>query len=419
MEQIRTLERLGLHYEERGHNRSACKCYLAALRLVMPASVEAQIRLRLGLLLTSTDRADAFEHLQRAFRLSAETNYVFKTLALSGMSKVGPSQLVQPLLMQLIDNCASSVNWPCAVLAFYSSLRASSDVNLIYLKAEQWISAANVGGYRAEAMQMTALLFLHAVAHGLGDHIGVLRQVCVDMIGTCPTPIRGLLLYLFAVLSAEAGHYAETEEYLKQLLELKLDAIEICPGLTLFKSSFKFVVKAMCIVQSAVDGKQPYEELYYAIDKVAARAPSALKPHFVMIKACLLLGTGRPEDFRVEAEIVGNDPRFPDPQSVFSKDCQRRRTDSPHASSYAQFSDAVRMALESAPQHRIKASLLSALRTVSSTTQDASLRAIVMLALSKMYETNDAEMAGKMRRVALAYATALCHQGLLKHLAEE
>ena len=329
-----------MHYKN-GDYESAVRCLSAGLSIVMPASDECRLRLRLGIILLKHYALPqmTIENLQKACRLVPRQNTDLKykcALALGrALEKSGRYQMALNLYEEQLREYGKMG------LAWFETF-VISKVRLLWLSGME---------SQAQKLLNESLAYKNE-AKGISAFRSFLYPDSLE------TPLGCLGLVLKGLLEE---NYFAVEEPLKKLIPLAGDMGCGEHLVVLNEAEYRNVMRLISIVYASIDGKQRLSDLLKGLERLPAS--------FDYMKRQL--------------------------KSVFLSYQQK---DQPPCKSQmpVEIDNAVSAYWKGSPQHEIKAHLLEALKTVNMKTQNADQKALILLLLSWLYCESDFELALRM-----------------------
>jgi hypothetical protein len=377
------LEALGLECVRSGDLAIAARCFVCACSLSLPAWLESRIRFRYACsILIKLHPALAREQLERALQL-ATGEPELKRLRVGIVCALSDLVGDKFKALELFGaQCADTTEE--TIVAYISAFLQAS---VIY-QFERAQSLEMLGGAIKAYPQVRQLRLLYSLYSIIvcGSESSV-----ADLGSICPL---GNMLYLINALMIR--NYAESDRILSDLVKFKIDTYALNDHVLLFENSFRYIVKSLCIIQSSIDGKTSHSHLLLAGNNVVTSSPFFMKGH---IKNILDLIEHMDGHGKTGLGSTLPTSRFNDVylQAVNVK--SRALSDHPYFD-YIEFVNACVDVIHHQPENQVKSRLLLVLKHVNTCTQDAFLRAGVMLLLGLMHAESDPVMSQKMLLVA-------------------
>lgn len=377
---VDVLEALGAHYVKSGNENAAARCFALALTMVMPTEIQVRIRFRYGCLLLPFHKRQAFEQLERALRMAKTVNELGRLrvgLVCAMVTVVSNKQLMTELFREHIGDVTEDT-----VVAFLSA----------------FLQAAIL--HQFDASQCLELIENAIASFPNIKQLELLRGLYTLLIGRPLAASTGqdcaLSIFLNLANSISQQDHSNSERLLSILLPIKLDSFQLNNHVVLFQNCFRFAVKSLCIIQSSIDGKTPHTELYQASEKVIMKSPSRISGHIRSIVNILkhIDGQLSVENFNVNCPMFYLKEHSQTMQVLDSIGDE-------YLNDYLEFVNSCKLIIQgNTPIHHIKSKLLIVLKHVNTVSQDAFLRAGVMLLLGLMYVETDPDLSQKMLLVA-------------------
>ena len=343
---IGQLEAHAVQNTKEGNYEMAVRCLLAALSIVMPASDESRLRLRLGILLYTHFPLPnlAIEQLQKANRLIPKQNLDLKWkcgLVLGrALEKGGRWQMALNVYEEVLREYGKlSLSW------FETFIVAKARVLVLFSMNEQaeklLLDAQNYKNESTFIPSFRSFLFRNSSIETPLECISrALEELKEEDYNAVQRPLKALMGHSGAIYASQ--HLIAINE-----------------------TDYRNIMRLITIVYASIDGKQKLRNLIDGLEKVSEK--------FSYLKRIL-------KSIFLSLQQKDQPPlKCPIPSSI---------------------QNALDAYFQSAPHHEIKSHLLESLKEINTKTQNADRKALVLLLLAWLYCESDFELTLTMCQAA-------------------